>query len=364
MMIDWVTVLIPFIHDKPINGGHMVSIDADGVVDWDVEKRVTVEGSYGATIQIRSEHKDGSCSHIRLNGNPVKFIQGHNVWGSTDLHGLIVETLLRVLPVVAPEIKLTGMSVPLLAYYGKLTRIDITAMYDLGNSLRVLAWLRAAADSANLKHRGRGQFAGETLYWGKHSERWALKMYPKGQELKAHKPKKGISDHPHYLKSVTDFADRALRSELVIRGKELDKMGLSMVHNWGEGELERVYTSYLSGLEFSRNMVVSDDSLDTTKLPARLLGAVQLWQSGHDLRSVYTRATWYRYRGDILKLVGIDVSLPPPVARPERSNIVPLITILEAKPMGVPDWARGTPLYFEPQAYSFGQELKRINRST
>ena len=380
-MIDWVSVIIPLSHSKQINGGNVVSVDPDGNIDWQVEKRLLVEGSYGANIQVRSEHYEGFCSHIRLDGNPVKWLQGHNVWGTTDLSGVITACLSRVLILVAPEISENVMIASELAarrcaavepaewlrtasgvqafgnaifpyvYCSRLTRIDITGMYDLGNSQRVLTWLRAAADSANMSHRGRGQFSGDTLYWGKKSRRWALKMYPKGAELKAHKPKKGITEHPHYLSGVTDFADKALRVELTLRGMELKDKRLSGVQDWREGVIETVYSSYLEGLEFSQNMKVTEIPPDFEKLPARLRGPVQLWHSGHDLRTMYSRATWYRYRTDIMKAITLDISLPPPNKLPDSSNVVPLFTILHAKPMSVPEWAKGTNLYFEPPVY-------------
>ena len=47
----------------------------------------------------------------------------------------------------------------------------------------------------------------------------------------------------------------------------------------------------------------------------------------------------------------MDISLAPPKQRPETSNVVPLVIVLEAKQMQVPEWAKGTPLYFEPPAY-------------
>lgn len=384
MMIDWVSVLIPLGHTHQINGGNVVSVDPDGNIDWQVERRLSVENSYGSNIQIRSEHYEGFCSHIRLDGNPVKWLQGHNVWGTTDLSGLIVACLSRVLLEVAPVIlfdlmqstafglgghpragvvygaaarmtaadfQAIGNAIYPYVFCSKLTRIDITGMYDLGNSQRVLTWLRAAADSANMSHRGRGQFSGDTLYWGKKSRRWALKMYPKGAELKAHKPKKCIQDHPEYLSGVTNFADRALRVELVLRGMELKDKGLSSVQDWREGVIETMYSSYLSGLEFSQNMKVTEIPPDFEKLSARLRGPVQLWYSGHDLRTMYPRATWYRYRNEILKQISLDVALPPPVQNDKPSNVVPLFTILHAKPMSVPDWAKGTALYFEPPIY-------------
>ena len=43
---------------------------------------------------------------------------------------------------------------------------------------KVLAWIRAVGESAYLKHRGAGQFSGDTAYFGKHSRRWALSVTP------------------------------------------------------------------------------------------------------------------------------------------------------------------------------------------
>ena len=61
----------------------------------------------------------------------------------------------------------------------------------------------------------------------------------------------------------------------------------------------------------------------------------------------------YRHRGQLLKH-GIDISIPKSDV---TTNIVPLIRVLEAIPVGVPDWAEGTSLYFEPRKL---QGLKSI----
>ena len=88
-MIDWVSAVVPFPHASPINGGNVVSLDPDGVEQWRIEKRMQIEGSYSSSVQVRSEHHSHFCSHLRLDGNLVKFMQGHNVWGTSDLHGLV-----------------------------------------------------------------------------------------------------------------------------------------------------------------------------------------------------------------------------------------------------------------------------------
>lgn len=353
-MIDWVTVSIPYPHSTPINGGNVVSILPTGEEDWRIEKRLQVRGSFDSSIQIKSEHKNGWCSNITLDGNPAKWLQGHNVWGSGDLAGLIIACFERILPSVLPPTELKPLDLLVtFVHCGRLTRLDITYMYDLGNSQRVLTWIRAAANSADLSHRGKGDFSGDTLYWGKRSRRWALKMYSKGLELKVHRPKNKNCEKPDWLPSVTNYADGALRVELVLRSMELDKMGLSTVMQWSEELLDEVYDSYLSGLKFSENMTISSEISNIEKLPSRLRACALAWSEGHDLRTLYPRATWYRYKNEIFKIIGLDISLAPPKQRPETSNVVPLVIVLEAKQMQmqVPEWAKGTPLYFEPPAY-------------
>lgn len=370
MMIDWVSCYIPILHSKPISDGMIVSITPDGKLDyfthddvsvvmldpscieWRTEKRLSVRGSHESNIVIRSDHSKGRCSGIRLDGNPVKFLQGHNVWGACDLEGLIADVLARVLPQVAPELNIKPGLYRVYASLARLTRIDLNEMWHLGNANRVQAWLRAAADASFLKHRGRGQFSGDTLYWGKGSKRWFMKAYSKGLELRAHKLKNPQPDNPNLLKSVTDFADGLLRIELQLRALELERLGLSTVSDWQEDTFQTVYTSYLSRLEFSENMMVANTPPDFEKLPPRLCGPVQLWYEGHDLKTFYSRATWYRYRAEILKFTSLDIALPSPSKAEEVTNVVRLVTVLEAKPVGIPAWAYGTSLYFEPSARS------------
>lgn len=88
---------------------------------------------------------------------------------------------------------------------------------------------------------------------------------------------------------------------------------------------------------------------DIEGLPARLLAAYELWKQGFDLRAMYPRATFYRYRGDFLKL-GIDIAIRQPL-KPDKG--VPLVRVLKPEAIAqVPDWALGTSLYFESKLCS------------
>lgn len=352
-MIDWVTVRIPFPHVKPFNDGCVVSISESGEVDWKTEKYINVKGSYDSNIRIKSLHDDHPCSHILLDGNPVKFLQGHNVWGSSDLLGLLAETLVKVLQTLQQPINFEFATIA--CRKATLSRVDINYMYDVGSPERAMSFLDNLGNNASLSHRGRGVFSGDTLYFGKRSRRWALKMYAKGKELKSHKPK-GFT--PSMLKSVTTFADKAVRIELVLRGLELKHTALGMDHrvvnNWEEDTPELLYSSYLSKLQISDNMKVLDSEIDDKlmgDLPPRLRSVLLLWQQGQDLKSLYPKNTYYRYRRELKEAIDLDINVPSGNVpkKKEKSNVISFPTVIEAKPVGVPDWAIGTELYFEPR---------------
>lgn len=49
------------------------------------------------------------------------------------------------------------------------------------------------------------------------------------------------------------------------------------------------------------------DSVDLKLRPVLLA-----WSTGEDLRKMYARPTFYRYRRAVLDAVGIDIAVPPP----------------------------------------------------
>jgi II/X family phage/plasmid replication protein len=77
--------------------------------------------------------------------------------------------------------------------------------------------------------------------------------------------------------------------------------------------------------------------------------AYSAWKSGQDLRAIFTRPTFYRYRSQLLAY-GVDIAVKQDRSGSDMSNVVPLRVVLNAYPVGVPEWASGTPLYFEPRS--------------
>lgn len=78
-------------------------------------------------------------------------------------------------------------------------------------------------------------------------------------------------------------------------------------------------------------------------LPARLIAVYTPWKDGVDLRVLYPKASFYRYRSEFLKQ-GIDIAIRQS-SKPD--NVFSLVRVLRPEAIvQVPDWAIGTKLYF------------------
>lgn len=326
-MIDWVVARLPCTHNPDmLYAGHIESWGEDGTVEWVTEKRFSVEGSYSSKIQLRS----AGSNQIWISGNPVKFLQGHNLFGSSDLKNLMIKFFKKLveLPIgLCPNVFEWEM---ICTGDYEVSRVDVNETWHLKDRAEVLAFIRALGDSSTMQYRGRGQFSGDTLYFGKNSRRWGLKCYSKGKEIgvKGHKLPSELS-----LPEMVDYAEKALRIELVMRQMELKRLGLNMVKAWDMDTGEVLLLKYISQLQISDVCMLKDDVLDT--LPPRLRLTYQAWLNGDDLKAVLPQRTYYHYRRQ-LREYGIDISSPSPK---EKTNVIPLIRVLEAKPVGIPDWA-------------------------
>ena len=356
MMIDWVTARVPCNHGEEIAGGAMVSykdhraIDTGNLaagLDWCFTKPLPVVGSHDANVRVKTSAfygEQGFGRELRIDGNLVKFFQGHNLFGSCDLVGLVSGFMERLCTL--PHLGLCPTDLQRQMWRNgafEVSRIDLTRMYQLRNLPDVLAWLATAEHSATLNHRGRGQLTkGSTLYFGKHSRRWSLKFYAKGQEVQA----KGHELHADLplRDQLLAYAQPALRSELTLRAMQLKETELQLAANWsrdGVG-ISQLFNGYMKGLNMSDVRRLPAEILDDLPSGCRL--AYQSWLEGHDLKGMLAHRTFYRYRSQLLDH-GVDISTVNPR---EVSNVVPLVRVLEAMPMQIPDWAKGTELLYIP----------------
>jgi II/X family phage/plasmid replication protein len=331
-MIDWITMRLRCSHDtSKLFGGLVVSMNSKGEVEWQTEKRVVVEGSHSKNITIRSY----TDTTIEISGNPVKFLQGHNVFGTNDLVYLVNKTLDRL---ISLDLGLTPTQEELEKIRKgvfHLTRVDVNEHFAFNSEQSAKSYLRAIANSANMRHRGAGQFRGDTLYFSPQSRRSVGKIYHKGDEIHSRKKEHRLHDDFLAIPELVDYATKSLRLELKILSTQLKEWELHLGYNW---TLETPYyllkKHFIGKLELSENMPIQDTVL--LSMPTHLRSSYALWEAGHDLKQLLSKRTYHRHRND-LREYGIDIGIIQE-SKPQN-NIIPMISYLEVVPMGIPLWA-------------------------
>jgi len=351
-MIDWITMVLPFKHRDPIKDGSTMKLNKHDDIKFITYHYQKFKGSFESGIQAHSEahtrDHNGIFHTLKVSGNPTKLFQGHNVFGTNDLYSLVVDTYYFLLDALNLEPHPEDEK-KVLAGEVYITKVDINESFQLKNLNECLAWIRAAEHSVRMRHRGKGVLKGDTLYLGLGSTYSSFKFYAKGQEVRDN-----IEHQPALLNlpKVIEYSDTLLRAESVIFSRELKKRNLNLVSQWCHNDIaELLFSELLSKVEMSDKLVLTTS--EVSNLPPRLQGVYELWKSGKDLRSLYAKNTFYRYRRELLNH-GIDIS----VKQPEKlNNVIPLIRVLEAIPASIPDWAHGTNLYYEAGTYTRQRKL-------
>jgi len=332
-MIDWFRGSIPFLH-SPINGGQVMSISPDGVIDWQVHKGVLVRGSYESSLMIKSRGSagDGMATHLWIDGNISKFLQGHNLFGSRDLIDLVYKTFTRLtneLDSLTFDLRhAASAEQAILAGDFDVKCLDINQLYQLDNDRSVESWLYAAEMQAH-RRAGRSTATRGTVYIGKNSRRWAVKFYNKYREML----KNQKDCHPCYDRLLS-FSQGLLRAELRLLSIELKELGISKGHQLTPSTIDELFTSYMGKIEMTKNATLIDEQL--LNLPRAVQATYQMWRTGVSCREMLPHRTFYRHRKILLES-GIDINFPP--ISPDRNNVVPLLRIVEAVPIQNPEWA-------------------------
>ena len=344
IMIDWVTCKIPFFYAGSLDAGKILSIDRHGEIEYTLGKLLPVVGSHDSRIHIRTNDcdSDGNTTEISISGNPVKFLQGHNLFGTSDLLNLMYETVLKLSSQLHAPQPLNLLNQIKSGYY-TVSRVDINRMFSLTNRAEVLSFINVIATNSRTKAQST-VMKGQTVYFNKTSKRWSIKMYSKGQEINLPRNKKPgmIMLPPELIK----WADNKIRIELTLKSNELRESGLHLASNWSTIEELDIFKDYVERIQMSSQKQIND-LVSEIKL-ASVRCTYQLWLDGNDPRLMLSKPTFYRHRKALLEH-DIDISILNTKEKQQTSKIVPLCKVLELKPAELPHWVYGTEYLFEPR---------------
>lgn len=332
LMIDWLKFRVPLLHLPLASSGCIVSFTNDGEVEWTKGKRNQLVGSYDDTINISSTgalNQDGYCEELEIDGNITKFLQGHNVWGSSDHLGLarsLIEWLLYKDP---NNTLITPFSNPVLDPHSWVcNRIDITSYAEVGSRNNVRTTLDTMALTGHTKYQRANSTKG-TIYFNKNSRRWAFKFYDKFKEVNTNSKQRRIKAPVATQEFLKKSVETKIRCELVLRQNEMRDRDIKTLNDIKPYEL---FKDYLGRLKFEANNKMTNEQV--TNLPQKLKLTYLAWSQGHDVRTLVSDATFYRHKSDLAKL-GIDLDQPPrPVDQP--SNVVSFSRYIECMPISMP----------------------------
>lgn len=310
------------------SSGWQQHVDPQGELVRRFPAFLPILGTYDDRLVVKTPDP---CT-LYLSGNPVKFFQGHNLFGSSDALGLALAAGLAVRQSVG---MFPGPSTFQACefYPPRFTRLDITRSYRFASESEALAYIRLVAAQSRSRH-GAAVCKGDTVYFGQHSRRWSFKIYPKLQELRAHPPRGGPAlDH---LDKLQEWTQGVVRFELTLRSPELEELPPRF-------DLLTTWQTYFDKLTLNENAIMTQErTLLEQALKPYLQTSLQSWRSGLDLRQVYPRRTFYRIRKQLLDQVGVDIAQAP--VR-DAENAPP--ASLEASRWD-PEPIRDSGLYFEP----------------
>lgn len=283
--------------------GRCLLVGPGGTVERDSSRGLLVEGSFDNRLLVQSR----TGTDLYLSGNPVKFIQGHNLYGPSDPKGLFFDAGWEVRKAVglfpgAHTWEAHEFEGP------RFTRIDLTRSYRFPSAAAARTWLRECGGTARSRHGGAVNTDG-TIYFGKGSTRWSEKCYHKLDELLARGKGHRLPDELPERARLLEWAEGVVRFELTLRAKELEKIEFA---NWSAGSALEIWQQYFDKITWNQNAAMVERDMLETQLPVRLQGVLEMWRNGLDLRDRMPKRTFYRTRRELLDGIGVDIASPPP----------------------------------------------------
>lgn len=308
MMIDWITrncnhsAKHPPLWDGV--GSRIIRTDRFGEIEYERNARETIEHpSHSSTMSLKF-HESGTG--IQIAGNPAKFLQGHNLWGTSSLQSLITD----VHDLLAEQIQELPLGLFWHAYdfEENVSRLDLTRSIRFGSQEEARQFMSILEYTGHSRHKGRSKaydnlLSVGTVYFGKHSRRWSLKVYLKLEEFERHwtGERDGTYDH------LRDWCAGIVRFELCLRGPEVSRILYEDGYRINHCQLLEAWTRYFNRITWSHMDLPIEQVIEKVRPKLKLV--VSAWVDGRDLKQWLPHRTFYDYRRQLLEH-GIDIAVP------------------------------------------------------
>lgn len=318
VMIDWVSgsVAAPVPLWDELATGAIIQLEPGGVLRKRWAARMVAESFHECSEGSWSRKFTVRCANpglLSISGNPVKLLQGHNLFGSSDAVGLFLEAGLFVRQHVGlfpgPETWEANK-----VWGPKFTRLDLTRSYRFPSRAIAQAWIRDVAGAARSRHGAAKLYGDGTAVWGEGSRRWMFKVYDKQGEMLAHMKRTHVLTGLE-TRDLLEWASGVVRFELQLRTMELEENSVDVAALRGAeapAAALRIWKRYYDRVTFNENAAMTNPDLLEATLPAHLALKLGAWRGGTDLRRVMSKPSFYRVRRDLLAVAGVDIASPPP----------------------------------------------------
>lgn len=321
--IDYLT--IRQFHDQPcpvINGGHFIRVDSDGEIEFVVDSRHGLDGSFDSRVEIRSDGRT-----VEFSGNISRYGRPDNLFGFSfseslkRINALLVSLGLPPFSAGRPMSFENGAWI----YSGaRVSRIDLTCNYSTGSAVNAEVVLRSLAGHHVGRQKGTLALNGATVEYGRGSKYVYGKVYCKAVELLAHRSRKSGQ---HVSDDVINYclSSGILREEFTLKSRFLTQENLTYLPQITDTCLESII---MKRSQFQRFSTVEYE--DLSQLSRTVRATYANWKMGLPLG--LSVSTFYRHRNELLKY-GVDIGVAcNVVSLPIRLKVINLV------PVSVPDW--------------------------
>ncbi len=324
VFVDYLTIRQDHFEDGfPIfNDGKIIRIDSDGKIEYVLDSRLGLEGSYDSRVMIKSDGRS-----VEFTGNISRYGRKDNLFGYTFAESIYkINSLLQSLGLPPfTSGKLYRFADKGWTWTGaRVSRIDITCNYVTGSELDAQAVIASMSQHHVGRQKGSLAQNGATVEYGRGSKYVYGKLYSKFFELQLHKKKKSGQ---HVTEEVIDFCRQygVIRQEFTLKSRFLLQNGLAYLGSITDDILVQVY---FDRSQFKRLEQVKYD--DVNELKGALRTAYLTWK--YNMPVEVSRTTFYRHRIALLKY-GVDISIPSNIEMmPDRIRTVEIVALT------APDW--------------------------